>query len=109
MSNEDESPRAVAKRLVDQFEVLSLRALRIHAVEAALNRERQIAFDQGFILAVAEIMRTHGEDVIASDVLRANRPDDWGHIDNEDMKALKPLFDHEAAVAAIRKGSNDAN
>lgn len=68
---------------------------------SALRNERERAFDQGYVCAVANIMTLHGEDVIAREVLNQNRPKDWSNIDKADMVALQPIFDHEAALAEI--------
>ncbi|MFA6063930.1 MAG: hypothetical protein WC736_15185 [Gallionella sp.] len=48
-----------------------------------------LAFDRGYVCAVANIITTHGADVIARDVLRANPPQDWNNIDSYDKEILK--------------------
>ena len=99
----EETVEQVAERIAKTY--TPSHAARAHlrqAVLSALRNERAIAFDQGFILAVAEIMRQHGEDVIAKDVLRANRPDCWDHIDGYDMEALKPIFEDERREAQTK-------
>lgn len=70
---------------------------------SALRNERDRAFDQGYVCAVANIMNLHGEETVAREVLNANRPKDWSIIDELDMKSLQPIFDHEAAQAEIQK------
>lgn len=47
------------------------------------------AFDQGYVCAVANIIRTHREDVIAKDVLAAAGVIDWTLIAAEDLKVLR--------------------
>lgn len=76
--------------------------------EAPRERQQRIAFDQGFILAVAEIMRQHGEDVIARDVMRANPIKDWSVIDEHDRDALAPIFEHEKMQAAFEGVNSNA-
>lgn len=68
-------------------------------IAAALRNERERAFNQGYVCAVANIMLLHDQETVARDVLNQNRPDDWSIIDEVDMKALQPIFDHEAAQA----------
>lgn len=46
------------------------------------------AFDQGYACAVANIIRTHGEDGIARDVLSCNRPDPK-YIEESDREVLE--------------------
>lgn len=48
----------------------------------------QQAFEAGYVCAVANILNLHGEEVIARDVLRGNTPDDWRHINREDIETL---------------------
>ena len=48
-------------------------------------------FERGYVCAVAEIIRTHGEDVVAKDVLRAVLPINWTKIDEYDRNALKDV------------------
>jgi len=53
-------------------------------------------FNQGYLCAVANIMRTHGEDVIAKDVLRggpSRKEAMESDIDGNDMVHLIPLYD----------------
>lgn len=72
-------------------------------VLSALRNERDRAFDQGYVCAVANIMNLYGEETVAREVLNANRPKDWSIIDELDMESLQPIFDHEAAQAEIQK------
>lgn len=101
------SIRETAEGVVSQIAVGAWRYCSrqwvIRLVEEALRNTRTIAFDQGYVCAVANIMNLHGEEVIAREVLNQNRPKDWSIIDAEDMKALRPIFDHEAAQAEIGK------
>ena len=46
-------------------------------------------FDRGYCCAVANILRTHGDSLIARDVLRANEPGDWNDIDTEDRDIIE--------------------
>jgi hypothetical protein len=48
-------------------------------------------FERGYVCAAAEIIRTHGEDVVAKDVLRAILPVNWRNIDGHDREALKEV------------------
>jgi hypothetical protein len=48
-----------------------------------------IGFDRGYCCAVANILRTHGDTVIARDVLRANEPGDWNDIDTSDRDIIE--------------------
>lgn len=48
-----------------------------------------IGFDRGYCCAVANIVRTHGDTVIARDVLRANEPGDWNDIDASDRDIIE--------------------
>jgi hypothetical protein len=48
-------------------------------------------FERGYVCAAAEIIRTHGEDVIARDVLRGIGLIDWDDIDEGDRDALKEV------------------
>ena len=63
-------------------------------------------FERGYVCAAAEIMRTHGEDVVAKDVLRAVLPINWAKIDEYDRNALK---DVRADVERQRERSASAN
>ena len=47
-----------------------------------------IGFDRGYVCAVANILRTHGDTVIARDVLRANEPGDWNNVDIADKDII---------------------
>lgn len=52
-------------------------------------------FVQGYLLAVAEIMHTHGEEVVAEDVLRTiavNRRAIHPDMNEYDAKVLRKLF-----------------
>lgn len=102
----DRQPYPTAEAYEKVCQALNKKTDRIAVLEAELKEaqtQKATAFDQGFVLAVAEIMRQHGEDVIARDVLNANRPRDWGIIDQYDLNALKPIFEHEAAQAEIHQ------
>lgn len=60
------------------------------SIESRLQKEWKI----GYLLAVANIIRTHREDTIAEDVLRQYAPDgniDWSGIDPMDRKILRPI------------------
>ena len=48
-----------------------------------------IGFDRGYCCAVANILRTHSDTVIARDVLRANEPGDWNDIDTSDRDIIE--------------------
>lgn len=52
-----------------------------------------LEFRRGYYIAVANIMRTHGADVIAKDVLRGYGNVDFEGIDPYDVKVLQPLAD----------------
>ena len=45
-------------------------------------------FTRGYVCAVAEIIRSHGEDIIAGDVLIAAGLVDWSKIDAADREVL---------------------
>lgn len=47
------------------------------------------AFTQGYVCAVAEIIRTHDEPTIAQDVLRGAGKVDWDCIDDYDKATLQ--------------------
>ena len=47
------------------------------------------AFDNGYICAVANLIRMHDEPTMARDMLRANMPSDWRKIAPEDKKVLR--------------------
>lgn len=46
-------------------------------------------FVQGYVCAVAEIIRTHGEPTIARDVLKGVGKVDWRTIDEFDRETLR--------------------
>jgi len=59
----------------------------------ALSAQREAlaktpTFEQGYVLAVAEIVRTHDNIRIARDVLRGIGEVDWATIDEADIKTL---------------------
>lgn len=56
------------------------------------------AFEQGYICAVANIIRTHDEPTIAKDVLAAQMPKDWSKVDKLDYQTL-----HKAGLAPALK------
>lgn len=49
-------------------------------------------FEAGYCCAVANIMRSHEEETIAIDVLKAGCPSPVDHIDESDQKILQPLW-----------------
>lgn len=49
----------------------------------------QQAFEQGYICAVANIIRTHDAPTIAEDVLACQTPDDWSKVNDYDYKTLR--------------------
>lgn len=53
-----------------------------------MTKKEKIAFDRGYICAVACIISAHDEPTIASEVLNCNRPNDWSVIADEDVKTL---------------------
>jgi len=56
-----------------------------------VNKQDTAQFERGYVCAVAEIIRTHGEDVVAKDVLRGILPVNWRNIDEYDREALKSV------------------
>lgn len=70
-------------------------------------------FERGYVCAVAEIIRTHGADVIAEDVLRGLGSIDWNDIDETDRDTLAEVreqMERHAQMAAATtqvKGTND--
>jgi hypothetical protein len=56
-----------------------------------VNKHESAQFERGYVCAVAEIIRTHGEDVVAKDVLRGILPINWRNIDEYDRKTLKDV------------------
>jgi len=50
---------------------------------------RYDAFMRGYICAVAEILRTYGDTVIARDVLKGAGKVDWRIIDKPDKKTIR--------------------
>jgi hypothetical protein len=66
-------------------------------------------FERGYVCAVAEIIRTHGEDVVAKDVLRGVLPINWKKIDKYDRDALKEVradLEREKKMAEERRRRN---
>ena len=55
-----------------------------------------LAFRQGYYCATANIIATHGETVIAEDVLKAYGRVNFSGIDAYDVKKLKPIADEIA-------------
>lgn len=53
------------------------------------KRKKESEFTKGYVCAVACILRTHDEPVVAADVLRCNRPDDWSQIDEYDREIIE--------------------
>ncbi len=53
------------------------------------SKDERIAFDKGYVCAVACLVAGHDEPTIANDVLRANMPDSWDYIDEYDKKILR--------------------
>lgn len=51
-----------------------------------------LAFKQGYFVAVATIMRTHDAEVIARDVLSAFGEIDFAGIDTYEVQMLRPLL-----------------
>ena len=51
----------------------------------------RLTFEQGYVCAVAELVRTHNQPTIASDVLRALGKIDWSKIDDFDRKPLEDV------------------
>lgn len=64
--------------------------------------KEELEFKRGYFLAVANIMQTHGEDVIAIDVLRAYGPVDLVGIDSYDKTILRPLIAELKRQAELR-------
>jgi hypothetical protein len=56
-----------------------------------MNKRDEAQFERGYVCAVAEIIRTHDEGVVAKDVLRGMLPINWRNIDEYDRKALKDV------------------
>ena len=55
----------------------------------------EIAFRQGYYLAVANLMRLHDQEIMAVDVMRQIEPDGrarWRGIDPYERKTLAPIF-----------------
>lgn len=52
------------------------------------DKKLQIEWERGYICAVANIIHTHGDTVIAKDVLMGCSNPDWTHIDSYDVKTL---------------------
>jgi hypothetical protein len=48
-------------------------------------------FNQGYVCAVANIVKMHGEDSIARDVLRGAGRIDWSEIDQYDREILEKV------------------
>lgn len=48
-------------------------------------------FNQGYVCAVANIVKMHGEDTIAKDVLRGAGNIDWSEIDPYDREILEKV------------------
>jgi hypothetical protein len=61
--------------------------------------ESDIAFRQGYYLAVATLMRQHDQEVMARDLLKAYGGVDFRGIDPMERKILKPI------AAEIKRGS----
>jgi hypothetical protein len=76
--------------LKEKIEKLRIENTKIKSENARLFKlvEDKIGFDRGYCCAVAEILRTHGESVIAKDVLMANEPNSWGDIDTQDLEII---------------------
>lgn len=55
------------------------------------DKQAELEFRRGYYLATANIMRTHGQDVIAMDVLRQYGNVNFSGIDPMEVKILKPL------------------
>lgn len=53
-----------------------------------MTKKEKIAFDQGYVCAVATIINTHDKPTVAKDVLSCNLPSDWSVIADEDIKTL---------------------
>lgn len=64
--------------------------------EKAFIRGKSIGFNQGYICATANIIKTHGEDTIAKDVLNANFS--LEDADEHDLEILKPIIDSIKSV-----------
>lgn len=56
----------------------------------AFLRGKSIGFDQGYICATANIIKIHGEETIAKDVLNANYS--LEDADKHDLEILKPIL-----------------
>lgn len=70
-------------------------------------------FDRGYCCAVANILRTHGDTVIARDVLRANEPGDWNDVDVSDRDIIFNMVgsgrDARAEEGTPRKAKQGSN
>ena len=64
---------------------------QIRTLRAQIEEAKSLAFRQGYYIAVANIIRTHDEEVVAREVLAAYGAVDFTGIDPYDLKVLKPL------------------
>lgn len=58
--------------------------------EKAFRSGQSVGFSQGYVCATANIIKMHGEDTIAKDVLKANYI--LENADEHDLEVLKPII-----------------
>jgi hypothetical protein len=58
-----------------------------------MSDEAELQFRRGYCIATANIIRTHGADVVAEDVLRGYGEINFTGIDEFDVATLRPIAD----------------
>jgi hypothetical protein len=77
------------KLILDSTQDVSVREKALNdLLEGAGQDERYVAFDQGYVCAVADIIKSHGDETLARDVLMGLGPVDWTKIDKRDLDTL---------------------
>ena len=82
---------------------------RLVNIADRINQAKSDAFAHGYLIAVANIMNLHGEDVIAEDVLRELGESESAikrlDLTEYDAEPLRKLFRVIARIDAVRPGS----